>query len=141
MIFESWAGLVPKKEFKDILTDPVNKIIRKLKSLGVSAPIIVLPRGVNEKITDYIDAVKMDIISIDYNIDIDWLIKNLKKDIILQGNIDPNKINKGGKELEAEVNKLLLSTKERKHIYCSGHGLLPSTPIKNVERVIEIIKN
>ncbi len=140
MIFESWAGLVPKKEFKDILTDPVNKIIKKLKLLGVLAPIIVLPRGINEKIIDYIDAVKMDIISVDYNIDIGWLIKNLKTDIILQGNIDPNKIEKGGKELEAEVNRLLLSTKERKHIYCSGHGLLPSTPIKNVERVIEIIK-
>ena len=87
MIFESWAGLVPKNEFKDILTDPMNKIIKKLKMLGVLAPIIVLPRGINEKIIDYIDAVKMDIISVDYNIDMEWLIKNLKTDIILQGNI------------------------------------------------------
>ena len=141
MIFESWAGLVPKNEFNEILTDPVNKIIKKLKMLGVLAPIIVLPRGINEKIIDYIDTVKMDIISVDYNIDMEWLIKNLKTDIILQGNLDPNKINKGGKELEDAVNKLLLSTKDRKHIYCSGHGLLPNTPIKNVERVIEIIKN
>ena len=83
----------------------------------------------------------MDIISVDYNIDMEWLM-NLKTDIILQGNLDPNKINRGGKELEDAVNKLLLSTKDRKHIYCSGHGLLlPNTPIKNVERVIEIIKN
>ena len=37
--------------------------------------------------------------------------------------------------------RLLQSTKDRNHIYCSGHGLLPNTPIKNVERVIEIIKN
>ena len=109
--------------------------------LGVLAPIIVLPRGINEKIIDYIDTVKMDIFSVDYNIDMEWLIKNLKTDIILQGNLDPNKINRGGKELEDAVNKLLLSTKDRKHIYCSGHGLLPNTPIKNVERVIEIIKN
>ena len=34
MIFESWAGLVPKNEFNDILTDPVNKIIKKLKMLA-----------------------------------------------------------------------------------------------------------
>ena len=67
--------------------------------------------------------------------------KEFKNRYNLQGNIDPNKINKGGKELEDEVNRLLLSTKDRKHIYCSGHGLLPNTPIKNVERVIEIIKN
>jgi uroporphyrinogen decarboxylase len=141
MIFESWAGLVPENEFNEILTDPVNRIIKKLKMLGVLAPIIVLPRGINEKIIDYIETVKMDIISVDYNIDMEWLIKNLKKDIILQGNLDPNKINRGGKELEDAVNKLLLNTKDRKHIYCSGHGLLPNTPIKNVERVIEIIKN
>ena len=133
--------LVPKNEIKDILTDPVNKIIKKLKSLGVSAPIIVLPRGINEEIINYIDEVKMDIISVDYNIDLEWLIKNLKTDLTLQGNIDPNKISKGGKELEDAVKRLLLCTKDRKHIYCSGHGLLPNTPIKNIERVIEIIKN
>ena len=108
---------------------------------GVLAPIIVLPRGINKKIINYIDEVKMDIISVDYNIDMDWLIKNLKTDIILQGNIDPNKINKGGKELEDAVKRLLLTTKDRNHIYFSGHGLLPNTPIKNVERVIELIRN
>ena len=96
---------------------------------------------IKDKIIDYIDIVKMDIISVDYNIDMQWLIKNLNTDIILQGNLDPNKINRGGKELEDAVNKLLLNTKDRKHIYCSGHGLLPNTPTKNVERVIEIIKN
>ena len=141
MIFESWAGLVSKNEFNDILFDPVNKIIRKLKSLGVLAPIIVLPRGINKKIIDYINTVDMDIVSVDHNTDMEWLIKNLKKEIVLQGNIDPNKIYTGGKELEDEVNRLILNTKDRKHIYCSGHGLLPNTPIKNVERIIEIIKN
>ena len=141
MIFESWAGLVTKNEFNDILFDPVNKIIRKLKSLGVLAPIIVLPRGINKKIIDYINTVDMDIVSVDHNTDMEWLIRNLKKEIVLQGNIDPNKIYTGGKELEDEVNRLILNTKDRKHIYCSGHGLLPNTPIKNVERIIEIIKN
>ena len=140
MIFESWAGLVSKKEFNDILINPVNKIIEKLKSLGVLAPIIVLPRGISKKIIDYIEAVNVDILSVDYNIDMDWLIKNLKKDVILQGNLDPNKILRGGEELDDAVNRLLLSTKNRKHIYCSGHGLLPNSPIKNVERIIEIIK-
>ena len=55
--------------------------------------------------------------------------------------LDPNKINSGGKELEDAIKRLISNTKNRNHIYCSGHGLLPSTPIKNVERVIEIIKN
>ena len=40
MIFESWAGLVPKKEFNDILIDPVNKIIKKLKVTKSSWVII-----------------------------------------------------------------------------------------------------
>ena len=58
MIFESWAGLVPKNEFNEILTNPVNRIIKKLKMLGVLAPIIVLPRGINEKIIDRYDLTK-----------------------------------------------------------------------------------
>ena len=141
MIFESWAGLVKDKDYKDILIDPVEKIIKNLKNLGVLAPIIVLPRGVNSNIIDYVDSVSMDILSVDYSININWLIENIKKDIVLQGNLDPKKIKKGGKQLDEEVYTLLQHTKGRNHIYCSGHGLLPDTPIKNVKRIIEIIKN
>ena len=83
----------------------------------------------------------MDILSVDYSIDIKWLLKNLKKDIVLQGNIAPEKIKIGGEQLDDEVNNLLSFTKGRKHIFCSGHGLLPQTPVKNIERVIEIIRN
>ena len=54
-----------------------------------------LTNVLNEKIINYIDSVNMDIISVDYSIDMEWLIKNLKTDTILQGNIDPNKINRG----------------------------------------------
>ena len=141
MIFESWAGLVKDKDYKDILIDPVEKIIKNLKNLGVLAPIIVLPRGVNSNIIDYVDSVSMDILSVDYSININWLIENIKKDIVLQGNLDPKKIKKGGKQLDEEVYTLLQHTKGRNHIYCSGHGLLPDTPIKNVKRIIEIIRN
>ena len=31
MIFESWAGLVSKNEFNEILINPVNKIIKKIE--------------------------------------------------------------------------------------------------------------
>ena len=141
MIFESWAGLVPNQEYEDILIKPIEKIIYKLKALGVHAPIIVLPRGINKNILEYVDKISMDILSVDYSIDIAWLIQNIKKDTVLQGNLNPSTIKKGGKMLEDEVNKLLSITKGRNHIFCSGHGLLPETPIQNVKRAIDIIKN
>ena len=141
MIFESWAGLVPYKEHKNILIDPVNRIIKGIKEKGVLAPVIVLPRGINKKVVNYVNNVMLDILSVDYKIDIRWVIKNIQRDIVLQGNLDPHLIKAGGVELEKATKDLILATKGRRHIFCSGHGLLPDTPYQNVQKIIDIVKN
>ena len=141
MIFESWAGNVSFNDYNDFLYKPVLQIIRNLRSKNVKAPIIVFPKGVGEKIVDYSNNVPADIISIDHNIDMSWAIKNINKDIILQGNIDPEKLLIGGKVLEKSVTKLLKTVSHRKHVFNLGHGILPETPISNVHKVINIIRS
>ena len=140
MIFESWAGLVDFKNKKDILYRPVEKIIQSLKKRKIKAPIIVFPKGLGTRITDYIKNVNADVLSIDYNIDINWILKNTRKDIVLQGNLNPELLVKGGKKLDEEVLKIKNIVGNRQHIFNLGHGLLPETPIKNVHRFIELIR-
>jgi uroporphyrinogen decarboxylase len=70
-----------------------------------------------------------------------WAIKNIYKDVTLQGNIDPEKLLTGGEDLERSVKKLVKTVSGRKHIFNLGHGILPETPISNVHKVIDIIRS
>ncbi len=141
MIFESWASLVDSRNKNTILYEPVQKIIHGLRKRKVKAPIIVFPKGLGNRITDYITNVNADVFSIDYQIDIEWAIENISKDIVLQGNLNPEFLLKGGTKLEEEVLKIKRSVGNRKHVFNLGHGLLPGTPIKNVHRFIEILRS
>ena len=141
MIFESWAGLVDFEDREDILYNPIRKIIHGLRKRMVKAPIIVFPKGLGTGIIDYIANVKVDILSIDYETDLNWALKNIKSDTILQGNLNPELLVKGGSKLDEEVFKIKNSVGDRFHIYNLGHGLLPATPIKNVHRFIEILRS
>jgi uroporphyrinogen decarboxylase len=141
MIFESWAGCVDFSDYDDFLYDPVLQILKRLRNAGVKAPVIVFPKGVGKKIVDYINHVPADIIGIDHNNDIRWVIKNIEKNITLQGNIDPEALLLGGEVLEKNVRKLIETVNGRKHIFNLGHGMLPETPIANVHKIIDIIRS
>ena len=141
MIFESWAGLVDQKNRKDILYSPVKKIISGLRERDVKAPIIVFPKGLGEGIIEYIKNVAADIFSIDYETDMDWVIRNVEKSIILQGNLTPEVLLRGGNKLVQDAVKIKRQVEGRKHIFNLGHGLLPETPISNVHKFIEILRN
>ena len=64
-----------------------------------------------------------------------------EKKIILQGNLDPQILIEGGKKLEDEVKKIMMEFSNYNHIFNLSHGILPITPIKNVEKTIEIVRN
>ena len=140
MIFESWAGLVPSNRLGEILYNPTKKIILKLREKKIDAPIICFPKGLKKEIINYSREVKPDVLSVDHDIDIGWVIKNLEEDKTLQGNINPNTLLQGGKSLEREIFKLKEIVKERKHIFNLGHGILPKTPVANVVKAIELIR-
>ncbi len=141
MIFESWAGLVDRKDKEDILYKPIEKIIQGLRKRMIKAPIIVFPKGLGTGIIDYIKNVHVDVLGIDYDIDLSWVLKKTSKDIVLQGNLNPDLLVRGGKELDEAVLKMKNAVGNRQHIFNLGHGLLPKTPIKNVHRLIELLRS
>ena len=140
MIFESWAACVDFNEYNDFLYEPVEQIINNLRSMNVDVPIIVFPKGVGEKIIDYVNHVSADIISIDNQMNMNWVIKNINRNVVLQGNIDPKVLLNGGEILEKNVKELLKIVKGRKHIFNLGHGILPETPVENVQKIIDMIR-
>ena len=140
-VFESWAGLLNEKDFEDFVIKPNKKIQKDLKKKFPSTPIIFFPRNSGENIFAFIKNIDCDILSLDKKYPKELLNLAKKKQIILQGNLDPQILIEGGKKLEDEVKKIMIEFSDFDHIFNLSHGILPITPIANVEKTINIIRN
>jgi len=137
-IFDSWAGLLPKKELPNYCYIPILKIVEHIKSKNI--PVICFPKGIGENYIDFCSTVKPDCISIDYEVDPKW-IKEKLKDLPIQGGLDP-KILLGDKEdIKKNTEKYLNIFKDYPYIFNLGHGVLPEIKPEIIEYVIQIVRS
>ncbi len=87
--------------------------------------------------------VECDALAIDQNISKKWardILQN-KHNKIIQGNLDNITLALDLDCAKNEVKNILNHFNDKPFIFNLGHGILPDTPIKNVEEIIKIIKN
>ena len=70
-IFDSWAGLLPKDKISEYCYIPTSKIVKNIQSLQI--PVICFPKGIGENYIDFCSVVKPSCISIDYEVDPQWI--------------------------------------------------------------------
>ena len=132
-IFDSWAGLIPIRYLKRFCYEPNLKLVNFCKRKRI--PVICFPKGIKNRYKNFVDTVKPDGISIDYDINPTWARKNLKN-VCIQGGLDPKLLIGTEKKLMKEINKYLKVFKHEPYIFNLGHGLLPKTNHKILERII-----
>jgi len=137
-IFDSWAGLLPKKELPNYCYIPIMKIVEHIKSKNI--PVICFPKGIGENYVDFCSVVKPDCISIDYDVDPKW-IKEKLKNIPIQGGLDPKILLNNKENIKKNTEKYLNIFKDYPYIFNLGHGVLPETKPEMIEYVIQIIRN
>ena len=64
-----------------------------------------------------------------------------KKKMTIQGNLNPSILVQGGFQLEEKTKQILEEFKHNRHIFNLSHGVLPNTPITNIEQTINIVRN
>ena len=144
-IFESHAKVAAdENKFKLYCIDPVNNIINKIRKNYPDISIIGFPRNADNNYLEYGKTINVDCISIDQNVDIKWLIKNLKmtnnRNLCLQGNLAPENLLEGGEKMISSIHNILDSFSSVNHIFNLGHGVIKETPIENVELLVKTIK-
>ena len=135
-IFDSWAGLLEKKDLPNYIYTPTLNLVEYVKSLNV--PVICFPREI-KNYKEFCDIVKPDAISIDYNVDPKKILKDIK--IPIQGGLDPKVLLTDYENLKKETSKYLEIFKDHPYIFNLGHGILPETNPEMVENLIKIVKN
>ena len=137
-IFDSWAGLLPKKELPNYCYIPILKIVDHIKSKKI--PSICFPKGIGENYIDFCSIVKPDCISIDYDVDPKW-IKEKIKGIPIQGGLDPKILLGEKEEIKKNTDKYLNIFKDYPYIFNLGHGVLPEVKPEAIEYVIQIVRD
>lgn len=140
-IFDSWAGVLPAREFQRWCLEPVAKIARAVKANAPHLRVIAFPRGSGAYLSSCADIADFDAIGLDTSVDPVWAAKSVQSKKPVQGNLDPLALLAGGAALDRAVKDILAALADGPHVFNLGHGILPPTPIAHVERVLDIIRS
>ncbi len=140
-LFDSWAGLLPPSDLKKWVFEPVKNIVNKLKEKYPDIPIICFPKGIGVNYKDFVNYVNCDCVAVDQNLPRNWIVENLQEKTTIQGNLDNFLLAFGSKkEIQKEVEDILQKFSSKPFIFNLGHGILPQTPIENVEFLIDLVR-
>jgi uroporphyrinogen decarboxylase len=139
-IFDSWAGVLPQREFRRWCLEPVRKIIAGLKKLRPDVPIILFPRGVGSHLVELARTSGADVIGLDTSVDLSFAADAVQQLLPVQGNLDPLALLAGGAALDAAVADILRALGGGPLIFNLGHGILPETPVAHVTRLVNLVR-
>ena len=137
-IFDSWAGLLPKKELSKYCYTPIAKVVDHIKQKKI--PVICFPKGIGENYVDFCSEVKPDCISIDYEIDPKW-IKEKLNGLPIQGGLDPKILLTDKEKIKKNTENYLNIFKDYPYIFNLGHGVLPEIKPDTIEYIIQLVRN
>lgn len=140
MIFESWAEGLPSDLFQTLVIEPNAKLVKRLRDMGITVPIVGFPRGAATMLEAYTSQVAVNGVGLDTAVSPAHVVQTVPRTMAVQGHLDPLLLIAGGDAMEARVRDLLMAYLDRPHIFNLGHGVRPETPIAHVQRVVELVR-
>ena len=137
-IFESWAEGLPEDLFETLVLRPHQQLVRRVRELGVTVPLIGFPRGSAALAERYAAEVDVQAVALDTAcpLGIGRRVQAIKP---IQGALDPLLLRAGGPMLDRRVDQLLEAWGRGPWIFNLGHGILPDVPLAHVEQVLKRI--
>ena len=139
-LFESWAGVLPSKEFARWCIKPVEIITKRVKAKFPGTPVIAFPRGAGVGYVGYAGATGVDGLGVDYTLPTKWIATVLQPNVCVQGNLDPQILLVGGRMMEAAVREIKNVLNNGPFVFNLGHGVLPQTPPEHVAELVQLVR-
>jgi uroporphyrinogen decarboxylase len=139
-IFDTWAGVLPAGEFRKWCIEPSARIVAAVRKQIPGARIIGFPRGAGTELAQYLNAVAVDAVGLDWTVELGFARDQVQARRPVQGNLDPLALLTGGSPLDRSIDAILGALAGGPFIFNLGHGILPETPIAHVERLIERVR-
>jgi len=138
-IFDSWVGSLGPADYRDYAFEASKRLVRAVQELGV--PVIYF--GVETAgLLSAMASTGADVIGLDWRQPLDEGWRAVGHGHAVQGNLDPITLFALPEVLEQRVNEILHSAAGRPgHIFNLGHGIVPNTPVENVQAVVKMVRN
>jgi uroporphyrinogen decarboxylase len=140
-IFDTWAGVLPPREFGRWSIEPARRIIAGVRAKVPDARIIGFPRGAGALLPDYVDATGVDAVSIDWTAEPSLIRERVQNRVAIQGNLDPLALIAGGAALDRAIDDVLSNYAPGRLIFNLGHGIQQETPIAHVEQMLKRVRD
>lgn len=138
-IFDSWANLLDDQQFLDFSCQYLQKILDALKPSKI--PIILFCRNSSLRPGPLVHLAPSGI-SFDWHQPMKILRKQVPSHIAVQGNLNPEILKASTDVIDQAVEEILSSMNgEAGFIFNLGHGVLPDTPVANVQYLVEKLIN
>lgn len=139
-IFDSWCGILPAEEYESFVINPTKQIVQSIKEKYPQVLIIGFPLGSGLKYERYIDKTGIDVIGVDQFVPVE-VMKKWKQKVIVQGNLDPVLLLTDPDTISKKVDIILSNLAGDNFIFNLGHGILPQTPVENVDFLVNYVRN
>ncbi len=136
-IFDSWAGSLSFSDYRDYALEAATRLVRAVQSMGV--PVIYF--GVETTgLLPIMSSTGAEVIGLDWRQALDDGWRAVGHTRAVQGNLDPITLFAPLEIIERRVKEILRAAKGRPgHIFNLGHGIVPGTPVENVQAVVKMV--
>jgi len=137
-IFDSWVGSLSLSDYCAYAFDASKRLVRAVQEMGV--PVIYF--GVETAgLLAQMAQTGADVIGLDWRQPLDEGWRAVGSSHAVQGNLDPITLFAPVEILETRVREVLRAAEGRAgHIFNLGHGIVPGTPVENVQAVVKMVR-
>ncbi len=137
-IFDSWVGALSVTDYREYVLPTTKMLVQQVQALGV--PVIYF--GVDTAmLLPAMRETGADVIGLDWRTPLDAGWRALGNGCAVQGNLDPITLFAPETVLRKRVEEVLRQANGRAgHIFNVGHGIVPETPVENVQRVVRWVR-
>jgi uroporphyrinogen decarboxylase len=138
-LFDSWAGQLSPQDYDTFALPYQQRIIQHVKSTHPDTPLILYISG-SAGVLERMGQSGVDIVSVDWTVDMAEARKRLGAQVGVQGNIDPCVLFGSQTVIRDRIIDTVRKAGKDRHILNLGHGILQNTPEANAAFFFETAK-
>ena len=138
-LFDSWAGQLSPQDYEVFALPYQQQVVRQVKETHPDTPLILYISG-SAGVLERMAKSGVDIVSVDWTVDMAEARQRLGKDVKVQGNIDPGVLFGSQEFIGDRILDTVRKAGKGGHILNLGHGVLVGTPEDNVRFFFEKAK-
>ncbi|MBD1919937.1 uroporphyrinogen decarboxylase [Microcoleus sp. FACHB-831] len=138
-MFDSWAGQLSPQDYETFALPYQQQVVKAVRATHPDTPLILYING-SAGILERMAQSGVDIVSVDWTVDMAEARQRLGQKVGVQGNMDPCALFGSKEFIRDRILDTVRKAGDRGHIMNLGHGVLPATPEENVAFFFETAK-